>query len=125
MLQIQRWQRTGDRVEQPPQVKHHRLPAGGWSLCAGALVVLGVWGWVLGCVPAHSLWDLCPSGSVWPLEWGGVPLGLGCLGSWLDLLLRSRLAVGPVAAAPCGFCTVAAGWTRLKKKIKELAGEPP
>ncbi|MEQ2300887.1 hypothetical protein AMECASPLE_030404 [Ameca splendens] len=25
MLQIQRWQRTGNQVEQPPQVKHHRF----------------------------------------------------------------------------------------------------
>ncbi|MED6287490.1 hypothetical protein CHARACLAT_016914 [Characodon lateralis] len=69
------------------------------TLAAGVLVVLGVWGWVLWCVPAHSRWLLPGAWAPW-LCWASVwgVMCPGSLGPTLDLLGRRRLPAGPVGS---------------------------
>ncbi|MED6277528.1 hypothetical protein CHARACLAT_014349 [Characodon lateralis] len=96
---------------------HATPPAGGWSLCplvylwfsVSAAGCFGV-GWLTpgGCLPGPG-----PLGSVRPLLGGWCVPGSWAFGSMAGSARAWTAAGGArglVAAAPWGFCTVAAGW---------------
>ncbi|MEQ2288820.1 hypothetical protein AMECASPLE_026638 [Ameca splendens] len=85
-------------ISTPP----HSLPVAGVSASAGVFVVLGVWGWMLWCVPAQSrrlLGQALVPGLCRASAWGVICLRVSVsLGPWLDLLWRRWLPVGPVGS---------------------------
>ncbi|MEQ2282255.1 hypothetical protein AMECASPLE_038641 [Ameca splendens] len=68
------------------------------SLPAGVLVSVAGCTGVCQLSPGGCLVVIGPPGSVGPLLGGGVPLGPGSLGPWLELFQCSWLPAGPVGS---------------------------